>query len=167
MYKWLVCAGLFCCINEYAVAQSINDSANAVQLQNVDILSDLKRYSRDSVDMARTYKKVYEDATRRPTKSIFGNPSPIGLSVGMQYEGLISSFARKISGRQKTDKRFVADFKRTQAEKYIMLKYNPEIVSSVIQLIADSILAFIRMYPMEESYARAASPLEIKMWIRK
>ena len=166
MYKGLVGIGLLCLIVGKANAQSMGDSTAAVQLNNVDVLSDLAKYHRDSVNMAETYKKVYEDATRKPKSSLFGNPSPMGLSVGVQYEGLISAFARKVSGKQKIDKRFITDFKRTQAEKFIDLKYNPEIVKSVVEMDTTSIPEFIRTYPMEESYARTASTLEIKMWIR-
>jgi hypothetical protein len=166
MYKRFLIVCCLCLIVKISDAQSIGDSTKAIQLSNVDVLSDIAKYSRDSVNMAIIYRKVYEDATRKPTKSVFGDPSPMRLSLGVQYEGLITAFARKISGKQKTDKRFVTDFRRTQAEKYITLKYNPEVVRGIISLVTDSIPVFIQTYPMDEAYARAASPLEIKMWIR-
>lgn len=166
MRKRLYCTITLCFAVIAVKAQLMSDSTKAVQLSNVDVLSDIAKYRKDSISMAETYKKTYEDATRKPKKSFIAIPSPIGLSAGIQYEGLITAFARKISGKQKTDKRFVADFKRTQAEKYISLKYNPEVVKNVVAIMDDSIAAFIRAYPMEEGYARAASPLEIKMWIR-
>ncbi|RYE25121.1 MAG: hypothetical protein EOP51_05170 [Sphingobacteriales bacterium] len=166
MYKSLLLVAVLCFLTSLCYGQSINDSANSVQLKNVDVLSDVAKYHRDSVNMAQIYKKVYEDATRKPKSSIFGQPSPIGLSIGVQYEGLVSAFARKISGKQKSDKRFINDFKHTQANKFIDLKYNPEIVRGVVEMDTTGIPEFIRAYPMEESYARTASALEIKMWIR-
>lgn len=127
------------------------------QLEEVEILSDMARFKKDSADRSIIYRKTIKDAHHTPS---------MGLNNGIVMEGLFSSLALWISGKGKKNKKFVRTMVMHENAKFIALKYNPLIVHEQTGLSEDSAMQFMMEYPMPYDYARTASDLEIKMWIR-
>lgn len=108
----------------------------------------LTQYQLDSTERATIYKIPLQ---RRP-------PSPIMSPV--------SAIAEQFSRKAKRTYQFQKDFARIETEKFIDTRYTPELVTSLTGLTGDSIGYFMYAYPMHYDYARTASNLEMKMWIR-
>lgn len=108
----------------------------------------LTQYQIDSADRAVTYKLPLQ---RRP-------PSPIMSPA--------SALAELFSKRAKRTYQFQQNFIAGEIEKFIDTKYSPELVTAITGLTGDSIGYFMYAYPMPYDYARNASNLEIKMWVR-
>lgn len=106
------------------------------------------QYQLDSIDRAETYKIPLQ---RRP-------PSP--------FMSPASAIAEKFSRKAKRTYEFQKDFARIEAEKFIDTRYTPTLVTSLTGLTGDSIGHFMYAYPMDFAFARAATALELKMWIR-
>jgi hypothetical protein len=51
-------------------------------------------------------------------------------------------------------------------QKFIDTRYTPELVTKLTGYTGDTMILFMNTYPMDYSFARAASDLELKMWIR-
>jgi len=78
----------------------------------------------------------------------------------------ISYVADKILGISKKAKKFKRDFYTDEQNAFIDTRYTPVLVASLTGLQGDSLAYFMNSYPMEYQYARQASDMEIKMWIR-
>ncbi len=79
----------------------------------------------------------------------------------------VSFVAEKLSKRSKRAFRFQKDFYKWEEEKFISSRYTPELVASQTQLSGDTLAFFMNAYPMPYDFARAASELELKIWIRE
>lgn len=79
----------------------------------------------------------------------------------------VSFVAEKLSRRSKRAFRFQKDFYRWEDDKFISSRYTPELVASQTKLTGDTIAFFMNAYPMPYDFARTASELEIKIWIRE
>lgn len=108
----------------------------------------LTKYQLDSLERAITYKVPLQ---RRP-------PSP--------FMSPASALAEKFSKKAKRTYQFQKDFAAGEMEKFIDTRYTPELVTALTGLSGDSIGHFMYAYPMAYDFARSASDLEIKMWIR-
>ena len=76
--------------------------------------------------------------------------------------------ADKITGNSKKPKEFRKQFAKDDQNLFIDSRYTPELVTLITALSdTDSISAFIYTCPMAYDFARAASDLEIKAWIRE
>ena len=106
------------------------------------------QYQTDSMERAKTYKIQLQ---RRPP-SAFVSP--------------VSALAEKFSKKAKRTYQFQKDFAAGETEKFIDTRYTPEVVTELTGLTGDSIGHFMYAYPMEYDFARNATDLEIKMWIR-
>lgn len=126
-------------------------------LNEVEILPGITRYEKEHSEMLKTYDKVISDANRKVD---------VTLSNGVVFHGLISRTADKISGKRKKDKRFLKTFEQFEEQKFIAIRYNPEVVISVTGTNMDSAVNFMNQYPMAADFARDASTLELGMWIR-
>ena len=130
-------------------------------MQEVEVTPELERFEKEHQEMLETYDKTFQDAKRKP--KVYGYA---GGMAGITVDGLISNFATKVSGKKKKAKRFAKDFEQTENDKFISLRYNPEVVMSATKTTKDSAVVFIREHPMEYDYAKTASSLELLMWIR-
>jgi hypothetical protein len=128
------------------------------RLQEVVILSEMAKYKRDSARLDSIYAKTMRDVNQ---------DVDVHLGNGVVFEGLFSKMARKISGRDKKDKKFLATYRQMQSEKVVAIRYNPRVVASVTGLKGDLAASFINQNPMPEDFARTATELELKMWIRE
>jgi len=77
-----------------------------------------------------------------------------------------SAIAEKFSKKSKRAFQFQKDFYRLESEKFIDTRYTPDLVNELTGATGDSIGHFMYAYPMPYDFARTASDLEIKMWIR-
>lgn len=127
------------------------------KLEEVEVQSELARYEKEHAEMLKTYDKSFSDA-RKKVK--------LGLNNGLVINGIFSELASRISGQKKKDKRFLQDFEQSEEQKYISIRYNPDVVNRMTGLEGDSLRSFMYTYPMEGKFARYATDLEIKMWIR-
>lgn len=108
----------------------------------------LTQYQFDSIQRAEIYKTPLQ---RKP-------PSPLMSPV--------SALAEKFSKKAQRIYQFQEDFVVAEQQKFIDTRYNPTMVSAITGLTGDSVAYFIYAYPMPYDFARTASALEIKMWVR-
>jgi hypothetical protein len=126
-------------------------------LEEVEVLSDMAKYKKDSADKYIFYRKTLKDAHLRPQA---------GFSNGLAVDGLFSSLALKISGKGKKSKKFAQMLERDEQVKFANVRYNPGLVMKLTGLSEDEAINFISNNPMPYDYVRAASDVEIQMWIR-
>jgi hypothetical protein len=118
------------------------------KLKPVTIKRGLTKYQKDSINRAQ----IYQDAIEyRQQKSVF---SPI------------TSIYQKFSKKYKNIRKFQDQIELNEKQKFIDTRYTPELVATLTPLKDDELAAFMNEYPMEFEYARAATELEIKMWIK-
>lgn len=108
----------------------------------------LTKYQLDSAERRAIYKVPLQ---RRP-------PSPFASPV--------SAVAEKFSKRAKMMYRFQKNFIAGEAEKFIDTRYTPDLVTTLTGITGDTIGNFMYAYPLPYDFARAATELELKMWIR-
>jgi hypothetical protein len=108
----------------------------------------LTKYQLDSLERAVTYKVVLQ---RRPP-SAFVSP--------------VSALAEKFSKKAKRAYQFQKDFAAGEIEKFVDTRYTPDLVAELTTLTGDSIGHFMYAYPMPYDFARTATDLELKAWIR-
>ncbi len=106
-------------------------------------------YQRDSMERRSTYQRAL---ARRKGGGLM---SPV------------SFVAEKLSGRSKRTFQFQKDFHHWEQEKFIDSRYTPSLVQSQTHLTGDSIAHFMNSHPMPFDFARAASDLELKVWVRE
>jgi hypothetical protein len=53
-----------------------------------------------------------------------------------------------------------------EKQKFIDTRYSEALTAQMTGLQEESLIKFMQAYPMEIDFARAASDLEIKMWIK-
>jgi hypothetical protein len=120
----------------------------AIQLKDVTIKKPLTKYQEDSIKRASLYKKAFE---YKQQKSIM---SPI------------SSLQQKFSKKYKNLRKFQDQILKMEDEKFIETRYNVDLVMQLTNATEEQAWQFIKNNPMEIDYARTASDLEIKMWIK-
>ncbi len=118
------------------------------QLQDIIIRPGLTKYQKDSIARRETHIRTL---SRQKTTSIM---SPVSL------------IAEKVSKRSKQIYRFQKSFNYWEGERFIDSRYTPELVTMLTDLRGDTLANFMNAYPMPYDYARTATDLELKMWIR-
>jgi hypothetical protein len=78
----------------------------------------------------------------------------------------VSFLAERLSRKQRAMFRFQKQFGRMEQELFTDSRYSPELVSSLTNLGGDTLAYFMNSYKMPYDYARSATSLELKMWIR-
>ncbi len=122
------------------------------QLEEV-VVSQLSPYQRDSV--AR--RNLYGNTLEREGEWISGAAAVFSPA---------SALAQLVSKKARQRKRFIENFQKWEEEKFILSRYTPELVLSVVPLSEDSLVKFMYKYPIAGDFARAATDVELKMWIR-
>ncbi len=113
------------------------------------------KYQQDSINTYQTYEH-----TMNKTQA---QPKFVGLGCG----GCVSYIADKILGISKRAKKFKNNLNTDVQQEFIDTRYTPVLVSSLTRLKdEDSLAYFMNAYPMEYQFARQASDLEIKVWIK-
>jgi hypothetical protein len=117
-------------------------------LPTVTIRRPLTQYQMDSLERATLYEDIYGYQRQ---KSAF---SPI------------TSLYQKFSKKHKNIQKFQAQIREMEEQNFIDTRYTPDVTAQVTKLEGDSLAKFMNLYPMEHAYARTASDLEIRMWIK-
>ncbi len=120
---------------------------NPAELETVVFKQKLTKYQLDSIERAQVYKLPMQRT----------KPSPMSPA---------SAVAELFSKKAKRTYEFQKEFKKTEREKFIESRYTQQLVGKVTGATGDSISCFMAAYPMPYDYARTATDLEIKMWIR-
>ena len=118
------------------------------RLQEVILTPDYTPYQRDSIENQRVYKGVLSRTKSHPVMSP------------------ISFVAEKLNPRSRQIFRFQRQLAQWENEKYIDTRYTPELVYEMTGLSGDSLGFFMGTHQMPYDYARTATDLELKMWIR-
>lgn len=106
-------------------------------------------YQLDSMERQSTYQRTL--ARERVTSVM----SPVTL------------LADKLSRKSKQIYRFQKNFNYWEDVKFIESRYSQHLVQQMTGLKGDTLAYFMNVNPMPFDYARAASDLELKMWIRE
>lgn len=107
-----------------------------------------KTYSFDSAERRATYTRALE--WKRAN------------SIGSPF----SFVADRLSKESKMRQNFQRNFHKWENEKFIDTRYTPWLVEQQTSLTGDSLAFFMNANPMPYDYARTASDMELKMWIR-
>jgi hypothetical protein len=108
----------------------------------------LTKYQIDSTERAKIYKVPLSRTPPNP----FASPA--------------SAFAELFSKKARRVYEFQQNFRAGEIEKFVDTRYTPELVNQLTGFTGDTIGHFMYAYPMEYDFARLATDLEIKMWIR-
>ncbi len=108
----------------------------------------LTQYQLDSAERASIYKLPLQREHPQP----FISP--------------VSAIAEKFSRKARRTYDFQKIFAAGEIEKFIDTRYTPTLVNVLTGLSGDSIGHFMYANPMPYDFARTASDLEVKMWIR-
>lgn len=118
------------------------------QLREVVVKQKYKTvYQRDSADRASTYSRTMAQGKA-------GLASPV------------SFLADRLSPSRRALFRFQKDYKRNEEGRFVDSRYSPELTATLTGLSGDTLAYFINSYPMPYDYARNATALELKAWIR-
>ncbi len=127
-------------------------------LEEVEILSPMAKYRRDSAEARLIYRKSIGDAKKQVV---------ISLSNGIVFHNLPSVLAATISGKRKRDKKFYRKLQSSENEKYADTRYNTAMVRTLTGMPEDSAGLFVNAYPVPHDYIRAATDLELGTWVRE
>ena len=79
----------------------------------------------------------------------------------------VTFLAERLSRKSKQMFQFQKEFARLENERFTDTRYTPEVVAQLTTLSGDTLAHFMNAYPVPYDYARAASELEFRMWIRE
>ena len=128
--------------------QIVKISIKTVGLKGVTIKQGPTQYQTDSAKRADIYKDAF-DYTQ--TKSAM---SPI------------TSLYQVFSKKHKNMRHFQDQIVDIEKQKFIDTRYSEALTAQMTGLQEEALIKFMQAYPMEVEFARAASDLEIKMWIK-
>jgi len=106
-------------------------------------------YQLDSMERQSTYQRTL---AREKVTSVM---SPVTL------------LADKLSRKSKQIYRFQKSFNYWEDVKFIESRYSQQLVQQMTGLKGDTLAYFMNANPIPYDYARVASDLELKMWIRE
>ena len=125
-----------------------------VVLKEFVLHKSLTQYQQDSIER----RKTYEDGFKREKIK----PQYTGLAVN----DLFSSIAQHFSYKDKLRRKFKKNFEEDEEQRFIDTRYTRQLTHDLTGLMGDELANFMNTYPMSYGFARSASDLEIKMWIR-
>jgi hypothetical protein len=152
-------------LNGYHTQQKIIISSEMLPVELLPLSVKLPQYTisnqtafqKDSAENATLFKKEVDKRGVTPK---------VGFDNGLIVNGLLSATAEKFSKKFKQNKRFRNNYQKDLEQKYIDTRYRPELVTQLTGLKGEPLIAFINSHPMDYAFARAATDLEIKAWIR-
>ena len=121
------------------------------------VFRDYSPYQKDSIKTVTYYSKALNRKFVKPQLSS-GN--------GIVISGLIGGPVQRLSRTYKMNKLFKENVKRDLEQRYIDTKYTPALVNTLTGLQGDSLAYFMNGYPMAYDFARYASEMELKTWIK-
>jgi hypothetical protein len=132
-------------------------------IDTIIIRKDVTEYQKDSLENREIYGKKVD---YRPAKTQLPKLKELEAGKPFVIKAPISGFIEKRQKKYKRLKAFQQRYIETEMQRFIDSRYTPALVAELTQLSGDSISVFMQDYPMPYSFARAASDLEIKMWIK-
>lgn len=130
------------------ISRTISMKRKEIMLHEISIRPGWTLYQLDSIERRQIYKGALD---QKKTTSVF---SPVSL------------LADNVSRKAKQRWRFQKNYVQWEQQKFIDTRYTPEEVHKLTGLQDDSLAAFMNAFPIAYDYARTASDLEVKMWIR-
>jgi hypothetical protein len=127
--------------------QKIQMQQLSYQLREFVFHSKFTQYQLDSAERRSTYKLELET----PRASVMSPASFI---------------AERFSKKSKQRWKFQKDFRQWESERFVSTRYTTELVHKLTGLNGDTLAYFVNIYPMPADFARAASDMELKVWIR-
>ena len=91
---------------------------------------------------------------------------PLVREHGGSIMSPVTFLAEKISKNSRRIFAFQKDFARMEKERFTDSRYTAELTQQMTGLAGDTLAFFMNAYPMPYDYSRAASDLELKVWIR-
>ncbi|MBL7719266.1 MAG: hypothetical protein JNL72_10560 [Flavipsychrobacter sp.] len=123
-------------------------------LQEVEIKA--STYQLDSLERSIIYRKPLNDANEKVEAHV---------GFGIAFSGLFGKLASILTGREKRVQRFKKQFISGEQEKFIATRYNIPFVMKVTKLSEEEAGTFINANPIPYDFVRAASELELQMWV--
>lgn len=131
-------------------AHDIRIEMQALSFQLNELIVRPQHYSPYQIDSIQR-RSIYKRSLARQRSSVF---SPI------------SFIAERFSKNSKHIFNFQRSYGFWEDQRFIDSRYTPELVNELTGLSADSLAYFMNANPMPTDYARTATDLELKMWIR-
>jgi hypothetical protein len=78
----------------------------------------------------------------------------------------VTLLAEKLSKKSRQTFKFQKEFNYWEHQRFIDSRYTPDLVNILTGLEGDTLAHFMNAYPIPYDYVRAATDLELKMWIR-
>lgn len=126
-----------------------------------------KLFSLDEVVIGPSYTPYQLDSiARRKTYSLALSRERVSSTVMGSIFSPASALAEQFSKKSKQRFRFQKNFVKWEDQKFVDTRYSSEEVATLTGLQGDTLAAFINAHPMPADYARTATDLEIKMWIK-
>lgn len=126
-----------------------------VQMQGIN-------YQLDEFTVRPGYTPYQVDSLQR--RSTYQRP--LALPHASPFNSPISAIAQLFAPTTKRTFRFQKSYAKWESQLFIDSRYSPELVTQLTGLTGDSLGNFMNATPMPYDYARTATELEIKMWIR-
>jgi hypothetical protein len=136
-----------------------------IQLAEVEVLSPMLQFKRDSAFNHQFFhKELGYVHSQIGIDNISGAP---GTGVGVGVGGVFSELALLISGKKKQYRRLEKEMLFLEQMRYSDIRYTPSLVAAQTGLNDSAANAFIVRHPIPDDFVRAASELELKMWVRE
>jgi hypothetical protein len=119
-----------------------------IKLKDVVIKKGPTQYQQDSARRASIYQDVFEYEQQKSAMSP------------------ITTIYQKFSKKHRKTRKFQGQIINNEYQTFIDSRYTKPLVMEMTKLSEEEAQKFINAYPMEYAYARSASDLEIKMWIK-
>jgi hypothetical protein len=129
----------------------------SIKMKEFVLHSGYTQFQQDSAVLATLYDK---ELNTKPIKTGFSSANGGGIT------GLIGGPVQKISKSYRQNKRFKENFESDMEQRFIDTRYTKTLVATLTKLHGDSVTDFMNAYPMDYPFARAATELELKMWVR-
>ncbi|MCC7028970.1 MAG: carboxypeptidase-like regulatory domain-containing protein [Chitinophagaceae bacterium] len=133
---------------DFSTYASIFLKSAPIKLKGVTIRKGPTQYQQDSARRASIYQDVLEYEQQ---KSVM---SPV------------TTVYQKFSKKHRNTRKFKNQIVNMEFQNFIDSRYTKELVMTLTKLPEEEVQPFINAYPMEYQFARTASDLEIKMWIK-
>jgi len=131
-------------------------------IDTIIVRKELTEYQKDSIENREIYGKKVD---YRPAKPKLPKLKEVEAGKPFVIKAPISGFIEKRQKKYKRLKAFQQRYAVTETQRFIDSRYTPELVTELTGLSGDTLVIFMQAYPMTYSFARAASDLEVKMWI--
>jgi len=131
------------------------DMQVAVKLQQIN-------YQLDEFTVRPGYTPYQIDSLQR--RSTYQRP--LGMANANPFNSPVSALAQLFAPVTKARRSFQRNYTKWESQLFVDSRYSPELVTQLTGLTGDSLGNFMNAYPMPYDYARSATELEVKMWIR-